>query len=130
MKSPFFIVSAQKAELTPAANAARADEMARLLTASGLTWERVRGVWDGCIEDSFLVLATSTEGPEFETVRNLAQDFDQVCFLSVDSARIVALEFVSGDLEIIGKFQVLPDGAELPQNYTIDKDGTVYVTGW
>lgn len=96
IQTPFIILSASRAELTPELNSERSELLARQLAARDLSFKRVDGVYKGSREISFLVL-TPDDNAQAACYR-LARRYGQESVLSVDANRYAALVFLTPDM--------------------------------
>ena len=121
-KQPFYIISACTGN--PFTDSVQTAALERDLLKSGFEFKKVKGVYKGVSEDSFLVSVVDTPLEE-AALKILARDFNQESILYVDGNRNATLIFVDFNNEskqlLKGKFQAVPDHvAKQLENTTFD----------
>lgn len=96
IQTPFIVLSASRAELTPELNAERSALLERQLQARDLSFKRVEGAYKGQREISFLVLTPDSNAEALAT--RLARRYGQESVLAVDANRAAALLFLRPDV--------------------------------
>lgn len=96
IQTPFIVLSASRAELTPELNAERSALLERQLEARDLSFKRVEGSYNGSREIAFLVLAPDDNA--LAACYRLARRYGQESVLHVDANRYAALVFLTPDV--------------------------------
>ena len=81
----FVLISAESPRHDQDENETRSCELASLLRRAGMAYKWVVGQYNGKEEDSFLVITETPSDLEFMEI--LRKQFNQLCFLYVDSDR-------------------------------------------
>ena len=97
----FFILSAELSKLSPLENMYRDCDLLDELERTDLNYRIASGVWDGHREHSYLVF---TE--DFDTIKRLADTFDQEAFIRVNPNR--SMELFSPHRIYIGEWTEIP----------------------
>lgn len=100
LSTPFLIFSAERETLSPKENLQRTTEAVDTLAEADINYLTVRGRYGGVEETSFLVHASHEK-----TVAGLCAEFDQDCFLAVDSLGHGYLVYADRPDEPIGKLE-------------------------
>jgi len=103
--------------------------LAEQLRGANLGFEVCRGFWEGKEEQSFCVYLgeSGIAGDIYAGIESLARQFHQDAILHVDSQGLVYLDWLQDTRdELIGVWRELPEGAELPQGYTVFPDGRTF----
>lgn len=123
---PFVIISAEKAELGPADNAARSANLAAYLRHRRVAMTLVNGAYKGHRESGFLVLLPDGDsGPVYSDIIRAARVLDQDAVLYVDSRREAYLDDARGQQVRIGSWREVTTDGPLPESYT-EKGGRYY----
>lgn len=118
---PFAIISAERGDVGVLDNLARTEELAGVLRASPYPFKRVRGVYRGTGEASFVVVLSQHVGDDLDWLRARAREFQQESILFVDGGKAF-LEFLAdGSSEELGTWQqATPEYAMAQDDYTTD----------
>lgn len=133
LKTPFLILSAERADWLRDANKGRTDMLREQLGARELKFREVEGCYNGKCETSFLIVAPRGElGPEYRLVLQLARRYGQEAVLLVDANRAAHLVQLHGNHEHIhhiGRWeQIDSEQVHLELAYTRDPE-TSYCYG-
>jgi predicted GNAT family acetyltransferase len=132
-RGPVTMLSAERGEHTPEANAARTDELEGKLKATGLPYAKTRGMYTDQVtgnaagEDSFTV--TTPNESARQTVRKLADQYDQQAVLHVDENG-ARLHNQDGTTIPLGAHlqEATADEAKAAGNWT-EHNGKYYIVG-
>ncbi len=97
----FFILSAELSKLSRHTNFHRSWDLQDELERDDLNYLIADGVWDGHREQSFLVFIE-----DFDTIKRLADTFDQEAFIRVNPNR--SMELFSPHRTYIGEWTEIP----------------------
>ena len=108
MSSTYFIISAEKSNLTHVRNEKRTDQLRQQLSSAGLQFTSVNGVYKGSFEVSLLV---HPNGDPADTVRNIikeaARNFEQESVLEINKTGHAWLLFPrDNSQEFLGRMTV------------------------
>lgn len=112
-----YILSAERPNLTDAANFDNTKELERKLKLYGVAFKRALGCFHNRREVNFIVCGSSES-----TIIDLIREFRQDCALVLDSRRNASFIDRDGILTSAGKFKVVPEDVALRQkSWTFDK---------
>ena len=123
------LLSAYRPERSLTENGDASYALAEQLRGANLAFDVCRGFWEGKEEQSFCVYLgeEGNAGNVYETIELLARQFHQDAILHVDSQGLVYLDWLNDTRdELIGVWRELPEGAPLPQGYTIFPNGKTF----
>ena len=125
-RPPKFILSAERKELTPEANALRHAELGEKIKALGYHGIEVDGVYDGVAEKSWLVF-----NPRDNKLRELAAEYDQESTLFIDFENTATLGDRVGIALAVGKWTEVDDPGTRDHTVVKTEDATYYyVVEW
>lgn len=123
------LVSAYRADRTLQQNGDASYQLAAQLRAANLQFDVCRGFWEGKEEQSFAVDLgeAGNAGEVYATVEALAREHKQDAIGHVDSQGLFYVDWLQDTRdELIGVWRELPEGAALPQGYTVFPNGRTY----
>lgn len=123
------LLSAYRPERSLQDNGSASYALATLLRGYGLQFDVCRGFWEGKEEQSFCVHLgeEGNSGEAYARVEALARQFHQDAILHVDSHGLCYLDWLQDTRdELIGQWRELPEGAQLPQGYTVFPNGKTF----
>jgi len=121
----FLILSACCSAFREEDNRIRTRELEDILWHLDYKSKKVKGVYKGVEEDSFLVVTKDTGG-----ILELANSFNQEAVLHVSPMREASLVFLSDTPPVYQGIwtEVTKHTAQYQDNYTMDTDGRYYIT--
>lgn len=125
-RTPFCIISAERAEFPALINADRTCRLVGRLTDMGLQPVPVAGIWEGKSERSYLVpLPFGDSGDVYEQILELALYYSQAAVLYVDGARRAYLDNPeTRKITMIGTWAEVAAGEANPAGMSTLPDGT------
>ena len=133
-KTPFLILSAERADLDPEINAGRTNTLRSQLAARDFAYTEVTGSYKGHTEASFFVLLDGGDGGyPFDTLIALARRYGQESVLSVDANRRATLHTLASGIghtdTALGQWApISAERAEHLDSWTRDGRGSYWST--
>ena len=131
--TPFYILSAERSNISQEFNAARTRQLAEQLTARGLDFAPVTGSYQGATESLFIVLDDADA--HGDTLAQLARRYGQESILAVDANRNAELIYINQGIggndtlraEPIGRWAAISaERAPEFDGWTLDARGNYY----
>ncbi len=118
------LISAERFNKTKEENQANNAALEYSLMNLGLHYEKVKGMYKGSEENSFMILGI-INNTDMTRIKGLATIFEQDSILTIDHNRNATLVYMSGVLEILGKWTKVNSVKGL-DGYTVLDDGTTF----
>ena len=112
----FYIISAERFNLSVEDNNARTLGLVKDMLRLGLGFTAVKGVYKGTAEQSFIVF---THGMPDGWITATMRGLDQESILAVDQDNDASLVYADGDTEYLGKFQRHDGALDALEAYTL-----------
>lgn len=127
LRTPFVIISAERAEFDEPINSLRTESLRRDLQELGVDPIPVSGQWNGVPEQSFFVVLPFGDSMAggYDDILRLGREYEQDAVLYVDGSRIAYLDGPEGGApDLIGKWRELDPSEPEPENgLTVFPDG-------
>lgn len=123
------LISAYRPERSLQENGNASYALAEQLRAAGLQFDVCRGFWEGKEEQSFAVDLgeAGNSGEVYAKCEALGRQYQQDAIGHVDGQGLFYVDWLQDTRdELIGVWRELPEGAALPQGYTVFPNGRTY----